>query len=78
MFGDLDILSFVRISRLSWIGHVNRMDSKRKVSQVFNNNLQGSRLRGRPKSRWWNCEHADINKYKSKTWKESQETEMTG
>ena len=31
------------------------MDSKRKVSQVFDNNLQGSRLRGRPKNRWWNC-----------------------
>jgi hypothetical protein len=50
----LDILSFVRISRLNWISHINRMDSKRKVSQVFNNNPQGSRLRGRPKNRWWN------------------------
>ena len=36
LFGDLDILSFVRKCRLNWIGHVNRMDSKRKVSQVFN------------------------------------------
>ena len=45
MFGDLDILSFVRISQMNWIGHVNRMDSKRKISQVFNNNLQGSQLR---------------------------------
>jgi len=30
LFGDLDVLSFVRISRLNWIGHVNRMNSKRK------------------------------------------------
>jgi hypothetical protein len=29
---DVDILSFVRISRLNWIGHVNRLDRKRKVS----------------------------------------------
>jgi hypothetical protein len=35
MFGDLDILSFVRISRLNWIGHVNRMDTKRKVNTVL-------------------------------------------
>jgi len=49
LLGDLDILSFVRISRLNWIGHVNRMGSKGKVSQVFKNNPQGSRLRGRPK-----------------------------
>ena len=29
LFGDLDMLSFVRISRLRWIGHVNRLDSKK-------------------------------------------------
>jgi hypothetical protein len=48
VFGGLDILSFVRISRLKWIGHVNRMENKRTVSQVFNNIPQGSRPRGRP------------------------------
>jgi hypothetical protein len=31
------------------------MDNKRKVPQVFNNNPQGSRIRGKPKHRWWNC-----------------------
>ena len=34
LFGDLDIILFVRISRLNWIGHVNGMDSKIKVTQV--------------------------------------------
>ena len=42
LFGNLDKLSFVRISRLNSIGHVNRMDSKRKVRHVFNSNPQGS------------------------------------
>jgi hypothetical protein len=41
LFGDLDILPFVRISRLNWIGYVNRMDSIRKVRQVFNDNPPG-------------------------------------
>ena len=45
LFGDLDILSFVRICLLNGIGLVNRMDSKRKVSKVFKNNPQGSQLR---------------------------------
>ena len=49
-FGGLDVLSFVRMSRVIWIGHVNRMHSKSEVSQVFNNNSEGSRLRGRPKT----------------------------
>jgi len=69
-FADLDILSFVRTSRLNRICHLNRMSSKRKVSQVFNNNPQGSRLRGRPKNRWWNYVRTDINKCKITNWKE--------
>jgi hypothetical protein len=39
---DFDVLSFVRISQPIWIGAVNRVDSTRKVGQVFNNNPQGS------------------------------------
>jgi hypothetical protein len=52
LFGDLDVLMFVTISRLHRIGHLNRMHSKRKVIQVCNSNPQGSRRRGRPKNRW--------------------------
>jgi len=70
LFGYLDILSFVRVGRLNWIGHVNVMDSRRKVSQVFNNNPQGSRLRGRSKNRRWNCVQTNINKCKITDWKE--------
>jgi hypothetical protein len=50
LFGDLDILSYVRIRRLYWIGDLNRMESKRKVSPILNNNLLGRRLTGRPKT----------------------------
>jgi hypothetical protein len=45
LFGDLEIISFVRISQLNWVGHVNRMDSKRKVIQMYDNNPQGSQTR---------------------------------
>jgi hypothetical protein len=30
-FGDLDILLFVRIGWLNWIGHVNRVDINKRV-----------------------------------------------
>jgi hypothetical protein len=45
------------------------MDTARKVSHVCKNNAQGSRIRGRPKNRWWNCELTDINRGKIKNWK---------
>jgi pyridoxine/pyridoxamine 5'-phosphate oxidase len=54
LLGDLDTLSFVRISQLNLTGRVNRMGSTRTASQVFNNNPRGSQLRGWPETRW-NC-----------------------
>ena len=45
----LDVLWLVRTVRLNWSGHVDRMDSTRKISQILNYNPQESRLRGRPK-----------------------------
>jgi hypothetical protein len=50
LFGVFHKLSFVRTSRLNWIGHVTRVDSRRKVFHVFKDNPQGSQLRGRPKT----------------------------
>jgi hypothetical protein len=52
-FGNLDIPSVVRIHQLNWIGDVNRMNSKRKISDVFNNNPQGIRLKKTTNNRWW-------------------------
>jgi hypothetical protein len=60
LYGDLDRVSFIRINRLRWIGHVNRMDNKRMVYQVFANQPEGSWPRGRPKFRWWDCVYGDI------------------
>ena len=34
---DVDIVSFIRLSILRWIGHVNRMDKERKVYSIFFN-----------------------------------------
>ena len=64
---DLDMLSFVRIIWLIGLDF-KRMDSKRKVSQVFSNNPQGSRLRRR-KKRWWNFLQTGINKFRISNWK---------
>jgi vacuolar-type H+-ATPase catalytic subunit A/Vma1 len=41
LFGDLRILSFVIVSQLNWIGHVNRMEGKTTVIQVFNITPEG-------------------------------------
>jgi len=40
------------------------------LDTLFKNNHHGSRLRGRPKSKWRNCVRTDINEFKIKNWKE--------
>jgi hypothetical protein len=64
LYGDLDIVLFIRIIRLRLIGHVNIMDNKRMVYQVFVNKPQGSRTMGRPETRWWDCVYGDVTKCK--------------
>ena len=80
LFGDLYILSFIGISVLNWNDHVNtrRMDSKRNISQILNNNPQGSRLLESPKNRWRNYVQTYINRCKITNWTERSKTEMTG
>jgi hypothetical protein len=80
LFADLDTLSFVIIHLLNLIGRVNRMGSTRKVSQVFNNNPQGSQLRGRPKNSRWKCLQTDsLNTCKNyKLARELKKQQLTG
>jgi hypothetical protein len=59
-------------------GYVNRMDRKRIVSQVFNNNTQGSRLNGRPKNRRQKCVKVDINRFIIRTGNRGEQTELIG
>ena len=77
LFGDLYILSLNGISVLNWIGHVNRMDSKRNIGKIFNNNPQGSRLTERPKNRWRNYVQTDINRCKITNWTKRSKTKLT-
>ena len=55
-------------------GYLKTTDRTRKVKHVFNNTLQGSRLRGRPRNRWWNCVQTANNKCKIKIGKGGQKS----
>jgi hypothetical protein len=44
LFGNSGIILIVGRSQFNCVYHVNRMDSKRKICRVLNNNHQGSRL----------------------------------
>jgi hypothetical protein len=46
------ITETIRLNRFRWFGHVQRMEEHRIPKRVLYMNLEGTRLRGRPRSRW--------------------------
>jgi len=46
------IIETIRLNRLCWFGHVQRMEDNRIPKRVLYMNLGTTRLRGRPRNRW--------------------------
>ena len=52
LYPDIDVVKVIKISRLRWLGHVSRMAETDPARKIFEDVLEGSRKRGRPKLRW--------------------------
>jgi len=46
------IMETIRLNKLCWFGHVQRMEGNRISKRVLYMNLGTTRLRGRPRNRW--------------------------
>ena len=46
------IIETIRLNRLRWFGHVQRMEENGIPKRVLYMNLGTTRLRGRPRNRW--------------------------
>jgi len=46
------ITETIRLNRLCWFGHVQRMEENRIPKKVLYVNLETTRLTGRPRNRW--------------------------
>jgi hypothetical protein len=52
LFNEPDIIKHIKINRLSWVGHIIRMENSRTVKKVFDTRPEGTRKIRRPKLRW--------------------------
>ena len=59
----------IRLNRLHWFGHVQRMEENRIPQRVLYMNL-GKRLRGRPRNRWQDEVREDGRLVGGRGWKE--------
>jgi len=47
-----NIVKWIKGQRTSWLGHLERMEKDRMPKNIFTQELQGTRRRGRHK-KWW-------------------------
>jgi hypothetical protein len=64
------ITETIRLHRLRWFGHVQRMEENRIPKRLLYMNLETTRLRGRPRDRWQNEVREDGRTVGGEGWKE--------
>jgi len=46
------IVKWIKGERISWLGHLERMEEDRVPKKIFTQELEGTRRRGRPRKIW--------------------------
>ena len=60
-----DIITDIKIARLRWAGHVQRMRNDEIVKRIIEGKPEGRRGFGRPCSRWRDAVQEDVKKLNS-------------
>jgi len=47
-----NIVKWIKGQRISWLGHLERMEEDRMPKKIFTQELEGTRRRGRPRKGW--------------------------
>jgi len=47
-----NIVKWIKGQRISWLGHLERMEEDRMPKKIFTQELEGTRRRGRPRREW--------------------------
>jgi len=53
-------VKLIKWQRISWLGHLERIEEDRMSKKIFTQELEGTRRRGRPKKRWKDEAERDI------------------
>jgi hypothetical protein len=69
LYKDSDIITYIKINRLRWAGHVIRLEKQNPARRVFAAVVEGRRQKGRPKLRWEDGVTGDAKKMGERHWR---------
>jgi len=65
-----NIVKWIKEQRISWLGHLERMEEDRMPEKIFTQELEGTRSRGRPRKRWKEEVERDLQVLGVRRWRE--------
>ena len=65
-----NILKWIKGRRVSWLGHLKRMEEDRMPKKIFTREMEGTRRKGRPRKRWKEEVEKDLQVLVVRRWRE--------
>ena len=65
-----NIVKWMKGQRISWLGHLERMEEDRMPKKIFTQELEGTRRRGRRRKRWKEEVERDLQVLGVRRWRE--------
>ena len=65
-----NIVKWIKGQRISWLGHLERMEEDRMPKKICTQELEGTRRRGRPRKRWKEEVERDLQVLGVRRWRE--------
>jgi hypothetical protein len=65
-----NIVKWIKEQRISWLGHLERMEGDRVTKKIFTQELEGTRQGGRPRKVWKEGVERDLQVVGVKKWRE--------
>jgi hypothetical protein len=65
-----NIVKWKKGQRISWLGHLEKMEENRMPKKIFTEELEGSRRRGRPRKGWREEAERDLQVLVVRRWRE--------
>jgi len=65
-----NIVKWIKGKRISWLGHLERMEKDRMPKEIFTQELEGTRRWGRPKKRWKEEVERELQVLRVRRWRD--------